>query len=423
MDDRRQLRFVDLFAGIGGFHLALAGGVGGQCVFASDIDSDCRDVYESNFGLRPQGDIRPLTEGSAVDVPEHDVLCAGFPCQPFSKSGFQRGINETRGTLFYNILRIIEARRPRYVVLENVRNLAGPRHRQTWATIISNLRRLGYRVSDIPTVFSPHLLPPWLDGRPQVRDRVFIPAEYVGEGAHPDELIAPVLVARQPVDGWNPVRWSISDYLENETAIADVAKYRLRDSEIHWLETWNELLQMLPGGRLPGFPIWADAFVAEPVIPNGTPAWKRNFLEKNSGFYREHQALIDSWLERHHSLDDFPMSRRKFEWQAQDSARDVWQLVVHLRPSGIRVKRGTYLPALVAITQTSVIGPRRRRITPREAARLQGFPDEFVLHPDDAVAYRQLGNAVNVGAVKHVVKTLVRTAPHSMARQPIAVAS
>jgi DNA (cytosine-5)-methyltransferase 1 len=403
----RRPAFVDLFAGIGGFHLAMADAFGAECVLASDIDEQCRSVYESNFGLYPAGDIRPLTEGPAVSVPAHDILCAGFPCQPFSKSGFQRGINETRGTLFYNILRVLEARRPRYVILENVRNLAGPRHRDTWATIVSNLRRLGYRVSDLPTVFSPHLLPPWLDGRPQVRDRVFIPGEYVGEGAHPDDLVAPVLVPRQPVDGWNPLEWSIETYLDDDDDIPNLDQYLLREHEKRWLETWNQLVQALPAGRLPGFPIWADDFVSQPDIPHEAPPWKRDFLEKNSRFYREHKQVIDAWLARHDNLRDFPPSRRKFEWQAQDAARDIWQLVIHLRPSGIRVKRGTYLPALVAITQTSIIGSRMRRITPREAARLQGFPDSFALHEDDAVAYRQLGNAVNVGAVKHVAKVLI----------------
>src|SRR3954453_18320871 len=124
--------FADLFAGIGGFHAAMSA-VGGTCVFASEFDPAAATVYERNWGDsvepavgRPavEGDIVPLTEPRVAPwMPEFDVLCAGFPCQPFSKSGFQRGIGETRGTLFFNIAKLLESRRPSVILLENVRNL------------------------------------------------------------------------------------------------------------------------------------------------------------------------------------------------------------------------------------------------------------------------------------------------------------
>jgi DNA (cytosine-5)-methyltransferase 1 len=407
-----HLKFVDLFAGIGGFHLALTQEFGAECVFASDIDDECRRVYSDNFMQPVHGDIRPLTEGVTVAIPDHDILCAGFPCQPFSKSGFQRGINETRGTLFFNILRILEAKRPRYAILENVRNLAGPRHRDTWTTIIEQLRSLGYRVADEPTIFSPHLLPPMtepsLGGSPQVRERVFILCERIDSPIATEELRMAPLVANSPVAGWDPMAWDVERLLQPDADIENLSRYRLRTEELRWLEAWNDFLASMPADeKLPGFPIWVDAFVIDPVIPDGTPRWKEDFLRKNSEFYRRHQIKIDQWLSRHNDLSGFPASRRKFEWQAQDAPRDIWQLVIHFRPSGIRVKRGTYLPALVAITQTSVIGWRRRRITPREAARLQGFPDTYRLHSDDAIAYRQLGNAVNVGVVRYVARALI----------------
>src|SRR5215213_4175372 len=143
--------FIDLFAGIGGFHAALSA-MGGECVYAVEKDPEAAAVYERNWGIDPLGDIVEDTEGRMV-VPKHDVLAAGFPCQPFSKSGFQRGMDEARGTLFWNILRILEVQRPTVVLLENVRNIYGPRHKHEWHVIVRSLRELGYQVSSRPIVF------------------------------------------------------------------------------------------------------------------------------------------------------------------------------------------------------------------------------------------------------------------------------
>src|SRR5690606_15897949 len=196
-------RYVDLFAGIGGFH-AMLDHAGGHCVYVSEIDREARETYVRNWvdplpaGQRPviNTDINLATpEDGPVDVPEHDVLAAGFPCQPFSKSGHQRGMDEARGTLFWNIARILQERTPAVVLLENVRNIAGPRHRHEWDVIIQTLREIGYRVSATPSVFSPHFLPPWRGGTPQVRDRVFILGTYVGpERAQAETNVPPTVV-------------------------------------------------------------------------------------------------------------------------------------------------------------------------------------------------------------------------------------
>ena len=397
-------RFIDLFAGIGGFHQAMAE-LGGECVFASEIDRDARAVYKANFGTEPEGDIRPLTEGLRVLVPKHEVLCAGFPCQPFSKSGYQRGMEETRGTLYFNILKIIEARQPRFVILENVRNLAGPRQRANWETIIVSLRQLGYRVPDKPTVFSPHFLDAASGGRPQIRERVFILAEHVGDQDLAWKDVDP-LVHRGPVAGWDPRDWRIDDWLQDDSEIEHPSRYALRPNEIRWIEAWDDFVKQRAAREpLPGHPIWAAEFRRSARHFAWTPAWKVNFLEKNAALYRRN-SWIDSWKKRH-GVDGFPDSRQKFEWQAGRTAEpELWDTVMHVRPSGLRVKSPTYLPALVAINQTSIIGSKRRRITPREAARLQGLPDRFVLHEKDAVTYKQMGNAVNVGVVKHVAQAL-----------------
>lgn len=401
--------FIDLFAGIGGFHAALSA-AGGRCVWSSEIDRAAANVYRDNWGHTPSGDIRAFTEPVVTsEVPPHDVLAAGFPCQPFSKSGHQLGFRDaTRGTLFFNICQILEARKPAVVFLENVRNLAGPRQRDTWTTIVRELRNLGYRVPDEPTVFSPHLLPPELGGSPQVRERVFIVGIYVGTArAWAESRIEPYVELR-PVMNWNPSLWRVEDILQNDSEIPNIYEYELPEEQHEWINCWDDFVQSLlearSGAPLPGFPLWADEFITRPTISGITPLWKADFLRKNSAFYVEHRQSINSWRSRWPNFIKFPASRRKLEWQAQD-ATSLWDCVLQFRPSGIRAKRPTYLPALVAITQTSIYGPRRRRITPTEAKRLQGLPEWFSFGQQrDAESYKQLGNGVSVGAAYFVFR-------------------
>jgi DNA (cytosine-5)-methyltransferase 1 len=409
-----SFKFVDLFAGIGGFHGALSA-LGGECVYASEIDRAAARVYTRNWGLVPDGDITLAANDSTMNVPEHDVLVGGFPCQPFSKSGKQMGMEEARGTLFWNIAKIIEIRQPRIVLLENVRNIAGPRHVHEWEVIIETLRLLGYRVSSKPLVVSPHRIHPNFGGRPQVRERVFIAATRTGKPGH--------LLGQEPglpniekfQENWNIQNWNLAKDLPIDSKLSAAEKKRvtLGESEIEWIEAWDEFIQLFraahPKQNLPGFPIWADEWVDidELKIPKGTPAWKANFLKKNAEFYSENKKFISKWLKKYSNLEAFPPSRRKLEWQAQD-AKSLHETVMHFRPSGIRAKKATYVPALVAITQTSILGKHKRRISTREGARLQGLPEWFdFLDQPQSTTFKQLGNGVNIGAVYNVMKALV----------------
>ena len=436
-----KFNFIDLFAGIGGFHYALAG-LGGKCVMTCEIDAACQHVYRKAFPELPKNrlisNIRSITREDIDDesttrtptairrlVPDHDVLCAGFPCQPFSKSGAQKGVHDqTRGTLFFDIMEIARAKQPKYMIFENVRNLTGPRHTQTWRAIIDSIRDAGYRVSDQPVVLSPHLIPAKFGGAPQVRDRVFILCEHMGKGKNKDLDCLPLL-NRNSFSDWKPDSWDIAEYLIPDSKIKNIADYRLRPAEIAWLEAWEYFVVNIQLDTLPGFPIWVDAFQSELRIPNDAPEWKQNFLSKNFYFYHTHKKFIDGWLKmkwgnKKITVRDFPMSRQHFEWQARKAhptakGRTLKDLVCQMRPSGIRVKSATYLPALVAITQTSIIGPRvgklgeYRTLTPLEASKLQGIPGEIFARAGvaDKVAYKQLGNAVNVGVVRLACQTLM----------------
>jgi DNA (cytosine-5)-methyltransferase 1 len=409
-----SFKYVDLFAGIGGFHAALSA-LGGVCEYASEIDESASRIYLRNWGIKPAGDITLSANEENMEVPCHDVLVGGFPCQPFSKSGKQLGMEEARGTLFWNIARIIEVHKPKIVLLENVRNIAGPRHAHEWEVIIRTLRELGYRVSSQPLVVSPHRIAPEFGGRPQFRERVLIAATLCEKSTSSIAIEPETLDLSKFYDNWDPQDWRLKAHLpiERNMSKKEKAGLQLTENELRWLEAWNEFILILKkkiGENIThGFPLWVDDWVHidDLVIPRNTPDWKKNFLTKNSEFYTTHQKELDRWLKKWNNLEGFPPSRRKFEWQAQD-AKDLWNTVLHFRPSGIRAKKPTYVPALVAMTQTSVLASHKRRLSVREAARLQGFPDwfDFVDQPD-SVSYKQLGNAVNVGVIFNVLKALV----------------
>jgi DNA (cytosine-5)-methyltransferase 1 len=160
---KAKLAFVDMFCGIGGFHQA-GKELGMECVFACDIDADCRKIYEHNYGLRPASDICRLDPKS---VPDHDILCAGFPCQPFSIIGNGGGFGDARGTLFFELAKIIEAKSPPAFVLENVRQLASHNGGKTLSRILQILRSLGYTVDY--RIFNALNF-----GLPQKRERILI---------------------------------------------------------------------------------------------------------------------------------------------------------------------------------------------------------------------------------------------------------
>ena len=144
----KNFTFIDLFAGIGGFRIALES-FGGKCVFSSDWDKYSQMVYEANFGDRPIGDI---TKIDAKDIPPHNVLCAGFPCQAFSISGKQEGFKDTRGTIFFDIARIAKYHKPEILFLENVKNLTKHDDGKTLKVVFNALDEVGYRVFKVKTV-------------------------------------------------------------------------------------------------------------------------------------------------------------------------------------------------------------------------------------------------------------------------------
>lgn len=416
------MKFIDLFAGLGGFHLALAR-LDHECVFASEIDSRLQALYERNFGVRPGGDIRNV---SVTDIPEHDVLCAGFPCQPFSKAGDQSGLEDPKwGDLFSHIVRIVRHRRPPFVLLENVPNLERHNKGRTWEQLATDLQGEGYEI--LAKKLSPHRF-----GIPQIRERIFIVGSLRGLGGF-----------KWPTETHTPT--SIRDVLDERPPEAR----ELPQQVLACIAVWQEFLDRFPKDQdLPWYPIWAMEFGAtypyetkspfavgvdllrqfrgahgQPlaelhdeaifatlpsyarVSQSEFPQWKTQFIRLNRALYEQHRQWIDAWRPQ---LLQFPASFQKLEWNAKGEVRDLNKLVLQVRASGLRAKRDTTAPSLVAMTSTQVpiITWEQRYMTPRECARLQCM-DDLVLPQSPTRAYAALGNAVNVRIVELVATALL----------------
>jgi DNA (cytosine-5)-methyltransferase 1 len=387
-----SLKFIDLFSGVGGFHIALKS-LGAECVLACDIDEKCREVYKDNFGIEPKTDITKL---DAADIPDFDILCGGFPCQAFSHAGKQGGLEDTRGTLFRDVCRILIAKKPRYFLLENVKNLKGHDNGKTWTTIHKCLVDSGYSTYDSPIVLSPHQI-----GVPQHRERVFI------LGVRND-LVPATGIKEFPAV--TPTPTDIHTILLDDADVPATAKLSKTDLEV--LALWEEVVQHFakktPVYKLPTFPMWSDDWDSTQSIAD-LPDWKQKFIKQNRGFYDENKVYLGPWLAKARASAAFIGAKRKFEWQCGSfkAGDSLWKLLFQFRPSGIRVKRATYSPALVAMAQIVAVGAKKRKLVPREVARLQSFPDNYKIHPSSSVAYKQFGNSVNVKVIEHMARHLL----------------
>jgi DNA (cytosine-5)-methyltransferase 1 len=411
--------FADLFAGIGGFHAALSP-LGGECVFVSEWDEYAAETYSINWltnsSVQVQGDIRKITEENLAKVPRHDVLTGGFPCQPFSKSGSQLGVNETRGTLFYDILKIIEFRKPKIVLLENVRNLVGPKHHSDYLIMVRLLRELGYAVSEIPTILSPHEIPRKYGGSPQHRQRIFIGGIRVGQKWAAELTHLEPLIARNPFKGPDSPSWDIRNEIKKIQEDEDLLKNYLAigSDQKNALVMWEAFLKQYRStnrANPPGLPMWTEFWKPrkEIRIPRDTPAWKKQFIEKNISLFEANEGWISEWM-RKHQLESFIPSHRKFEWQGKDS-KSIFECLIQFRPSGIRVKQPTYVPAFVAMAQTPVLGWELRELSENEASRIQGFPKSFTFQSQRrSLSLKQVGNAVHPGSAALVFHALVHRA-------------
>ena len=416
---KKYLKFIDLCCGIGGFHQALTN-LGLKCVMACDIDPECKRVYEENYKIKPLDDLQKI---NIEDIPKFDVLCAGFPCQPFSKAGHQNGFNDTRGNIFFDICKIIDTHKPKYIILENVRNMASHDKGNTWKVIKEKLKELNYNTYETPVILNTLYF-----GVPQSRERVVIMCKRKDLGNLP---------TLPNIGKTNIKETSLETIIEDDL---NTNKYDIVGKMKTTENVWNTFLNILEENNIcvPKFPIWTDWWDSDGENTTVTKLTKseankvtqeehkqiilkkqkdfynkyKDWIDKNRKFYNDNKLILEPWLIESRRKKDWLGAVRKMEWQTGVDNLNMNQVLWSPRGSGIRIKKINYAPTLVAMaSMIPFYGPKSRQLTPRECARLQSFPDDFKIHKDDQLAYKQFGNAVNVVMIERCARFLIKNHP------------
>ncbi|MBS1571732.1 MAG: DNA cytosine methyltransferase [Bacteroidetes bacterium] len=314
-------KFIDLFAGIGGFHLALSS-YGAECVFASEWDKYAANTYQKNFGIKPYGDI---TKIEVEDIPVHDIICGGFPCQAFSISGKQKGFEDTRGTLFFDIARIVQQHQPKILFLENVKNLLKHDSGNTLKTIIKTLKELNYSVF-YEVLNSSHF------GLPQNRERLYIVAFHT---------------------------------------------------------TLNIIDFQFP--KPMNIPICLEQILEDK--PQNAKIIKRNDIE----IYKDY--TVSNSLFSDFDLLNKPIQIGKVNKGGQG------ERIYH--PLGHAITLSAYGGGVGAKTGMYLIDGKIRKLSPRECARIQGFPENFIIDDSITQAYKQFGNSVSINVLQYIIKEMI----------------
>lgn len=304
------IKVIDLFSGIGGFHLALSS-FGAKVIFASEWDEEASNVYVKNFGLVPQGDITKIDEKT---IPDHDILCAGFPCQAFSISGNQKGFDDSRGTLFFDVVRIAKKKQPKILFLENVKNLEVHNNGNTITVIKNALDSIGYDVYY-------KVLDSAEYGSPQSRKRIYIVCFRKDMGITNFEF---------------PIPTQKHKYVKDILCTKDVDKYVIDR---------NDIVINIDDSTM--------TCAIKPIrigIVNKGGQGERIYSPKGKG------------------------------------------ITLSAYGGGVGAKTGLYR-----------IDGKIRKLSPRECARMQGFPDNFKIADKDTVAYKQFGNSVVVDVLQQIV--------------------
>ena len=302
---KKKFTFIDLFAGIGGIRIPFDE-LGGECVFSSEFDKFAQQTYMANFGEIPFGDITEINEG---DIPKHDLLLAGFPCQAFSNAGLKKGFNDTRGTLFFDIARILKHHKPKAFLLENVKGLKSHENGNTFETIVKVLCQMGYQTLETRVLNAKDF------GLPQNRERIFI------------------------VGFWENRNFTFPELPKIPTKLGSILQKRVRDKYTISDKLWDSHQIRKKANQLKG------------------TGFGYSLFNRESPFTRT-------------------LSSRYY--------KDGSEILIEQKNKNPRM------------------------LTPLEAKRLQGFPDDFVIPVSDNQSYRQFGNAVPVPVIRAIAKKILK---------------
>ena len=413
-----MIKYIDLFSGVGGIRLGASqalenNGIDSKCVLSSEIDDKACQTYNLNFGETPQGDIREIQE-----IEPFDFLLAGFPCQPFSYAGKKRGFGDTRGTLFFEIERILEKYKPKAFLLENVRGLKTHDGGRTFETIINKLHNLGYGTTDL-------LLNSSDFGVPQNRVRLYI----LGILNEPPEMSLITNLGATDSHDFKYRQLSLFDTKRETHTVKDILednvdkKYVCSDEFIEQLRSvigddlskldGYRLIDYRGGQSLHSWELGRKGKCSEQeikfmnlLIQNrrkhnfGTQQdGKKLTIEQIKTFYKDDDILdvIESLISKGY----LKVENDKYNPVCGNMSFEVFKF---LDPDSIAITLTSSDANRLGVVQNNI----PRRITPRECARLQGFPDTFIVNPVDNYAYKQFGNSVSVPVIEAVVSDFIQ---------------
>ena len=409
------MRFVDLFAGTGGIRLGYEEacskhGIKTECVFSCEIDKKACESYEINFGVNPQSDICTVSS-----LPDFDFLLAGFPCQAFSYAGKQKGFGDTRGTLFFEVERLLGKHKPPFFLLENDRGLTTHDQGRTFQTIQKHLRELGYHINYLLLNSSNFEVP-------QNRVRIYILGSLYGE------IVSNLYSDTGPADSHKFRKGSMQGDLvempKKQPVVADILE-DVVDEKYHCTNDFTrrlkkvigEDLTALHGYRLIDYRGGQSIHSWELGIKGDCSAKEINFMnllisnrrKKHFGTHQDGKALTIDQIKTFYDKDDISelldslcskgyisCYGGKYNPVAGNMSFEVFKF---LDPNSISITLTASDTNRLGIVHRGIA----RRLTPRECARLQGYPDNYRLLDDDNAVYKQMGNGVSVPVIKTVI--------------------